>query len=149
MNDKVSKSDFVVAGRPYYEVYEERRQYPRIELGAPVELFLPGQEKAACLAYNVSPDGLQVRCNRQTAARINPGGRPIREDSAFEVGVSLVFPLKSGPRPCRARCRVLYFALVAADTVAFGMRFVKFRGDDRDAVLRFIQQSLEPILAGD
>lgn len=148
MNDKARTSEYVVAGKPYYEVYEERRQYPRIELGRPVKLLLPGGAEAACLAFNVSPDGLQVRCNRQTAALVNPGGRPIREDNAFEVGVCLEFPLKSGPRPCRARCRVLYFALVAADTAAFGMRFVKFHGNDRDAVFQFIQQSLEPIVAG-
>lgn len=147
MTEKRNKSEFAVAGQPYYAVYEERRAYPRIELGSPVEVVVPGGRRVTCLAYNVSPDGLQIRCNKQTAAIIDPGGGAIREDKGFEVDISLEFPLKAGPRSCRARCKVLYFALVAADTVAFGMRFTDFHDDDREAVFQFIQQSLEAVAA--
>lgn len=149
MNNKQTEAQAAVAGRPHYKVFEERRKYPRIELGAPVEAVLENGQRVKCLAYNVSPGGLQIRCSRAQAGILNPGGGAITEDRALEVEVSLDFPLKGGPRHCRARCKAFYFALVAADAVAFGLRFLSFRDDDREALFAFIQQSLAPITSGE
>lgn len=129
----------------YYELYEDRRVFPRIKLRAPGEVLIDG-EAYPVTVHNISPDGLQIRCAREVALRIHPSGRHIEEGKGPEVHVRCELPLPEGASELRGRCQAWWFAVVPDGRVAFGLKFMSLEAKSREHLTRFIQQSLEPLM---
>ena len=129
-----------------YEYYEEARKYPRIRMKLPVQLYVDGCQYNANI-FDVSPDGLQVRCSRETAAGINPQGKKIKQDDNIIVDAVFSLPIKNETKELKVSCKVYYFVLVSGEQgedVAFGLRFKKFEGDTVKYIGRHILSELEP-----
>jgi hypothetical protein len=132
-----------------YEFYEETRKYPRIGIKLPVQLYNEGIEYNANI-FDVSPDGLQIRCSRETAAAINPQGKKIQHDDNIIVKAVFSLPINDELKEVRVLCRAYYFVLVDADKgedVAFGLQFKQFEGDTVKYIGRHILSELEPNLS--
>ncbi len=76
------------------------------------------------MIHDLSRDGLQIRCGKIAALAINPEGRAIKDGSApREVQVVFDVPVGSGKGRVKTKSELIYFALIAPDLVAMGLKF--------------------------
>ncbi len=127
-----------------------QRQYPRIAISLPVVLRQGETTAVAVQMVNISPGGMQVRCNRETASRLCPADSFSQKDVSLPVAGHLLLPTHLGRVPVRVRCLIVHVSLVtgaAAETeVAIGVKFRVFR--DRRSLrhfVRFIEEQLVPL----
>ena len=126
-------------------VHVDGRKLPRLLLRTPARLAAPSGERLTCVVRDVSPDGLQLRCNRVTAAKINPSGRAIRDDDArIHVEVTFGVPTDDGKVVVTLLGRLSYFSIIAPDVVAIGLALVGASKPDRDRLQRFFMHALRP-----
>ncbi len=118
-----------MSGTGYYKVQEEKRRYPRIVIDCLVEIEHADGKVVSALAHDISPDGLQIRCDRETAKTLCPTGKEIQGGKGPEFKIRLSLPLQEGLVELGARCKALYQAVVPGEGVAFGMQFKEFEGD--------------------
>ena len=105
-------------------VHKDRRSLPRVTLGCPGKVILPGGDVVNVMIHDLSRDGLQIRCGKEAALAINPGGKAIKEgDHSPELQVLFYVPVDSGKGRVKAKGKLMYFALIAPDIVAFGLKF--------------------------
>jgi len=129
---------------PMYIRHEQRRAYPRVRLRIPVQVGLPGGQVACARIYNLSPDGLQIRCDPITARRIHPSGNPIRDGSGPKVMVAM--RLKKGSDVCTLvlRCKVFYLLAETPKEIIIGLEFEELDAAQRDTIDAVMSASLEP-----
>ncbi|MCI0591723.1 MAG: PilZ domain-containing protein [Gammaproteobacteria bacterium] len=129
-NHRKAQKGSRMSGTGYYQVQEEKRRYPRIVIDRLIEIEQADGSVVSALAHDISPDGLQIRCDRDTAKTLNPSETQIEGDKGPEFKVRLSLPLQEGLVELGARCKTLYRAVIpGAEGVAFGMQFKEFEGD--------------------
>ncbi|MDX1518946.1 MAG: hypothetical protein R3318_02405 [Gammaproteobacteria bacterium] len=128
-----------------YDIYEEKREYPRVSLNALAALGLPDGFDVNVIVHDISPDGVQLRCNRKTAHMIHPSGKFIT--GATAPGATLKFSLnvENREREVQVLIRLFYFTIISTDTVAFGAKFEKFEKFSGQFVEKFISQAMTPV----
>jgi hypothetical protein len=132
--------------RPY-EIHEDRRQYPRIVINCPADIYYQGKILKA-IVYDISPDGLQIRCSRKTLQAIHPNGAYIKENNAPSMDVTFQLSTGKWQSDIKTSCRMYYFVLLpekVAEDVAFGLKFIEFREDSAKYVDDFITDALTPM----
>ena len=99
--------------------------------------------------FNVSPGGMQVRCDRDTASRLCPENSLSKKGVSLPVDGHLLLPTHLGRVPVRVKCLIVHTALVtgapAETEVAIGVKFQEFR--DRQSLrqfMTFIEEQLVP-----
>ena len=98
-------------------VHKDRRSLPRVKLSCPGKVILPGGDVVNVMIYDLSRDGLQLRCGKKAAHAINPGGKAIKDrDSPLEIQVLFYVPLDSGKGRVKAKGKLMYFSLIAPGT---------------------------------
>lgn len=126
-------------------VHQDRRRLPRVTLRLPGKVLLPGGGTANVIIHDLSRDGLQIRCDKQTAFLLNPSGRSVKEGpEAQELRVLFDVPLGSGSGQVRARGALMYFQLIAPDVAAFGMRFKSISKSGVQHLRAVVQAALQP-----
>ena len=133
--------------RQPYEIYEDRRKYPRVVTNSPAEIRF--QDKVLSVrVHDLSPDGLQIRCSRPTLREIRPSGRAIKKDNAPVVDVRFRLSVGRAERNIEASATLYYIVLLPerkeAD-VACGLQFKEFRGKGREHVDAFIADAMAPM----
>jgi hypothetical protein len=93
-----------------YDRHEKRRKYPGVIIQQPVEIKHKTKILKATV-YDISPDGLQIRCNRETMYAIHPGGEFIRKNNAPLIDVVFSLPIGKSHRQIKATCIIYYFVL--------------------------------------
>ncbi len=129
------------------EQYEEQRKYPRLRLDVPVIILCVGQQLIEGHIYDISPDGLQIRCSREAALAINPGAKQITVQDKIMVNVIFSLPSNTGNDQIKVISNVYYFTLThdgSNEDVAFGLKFKKFDETGGKYVENFIMHALEP-----
>ena len=105
-------------------VHKDRRALPRVTLKCPGKVILPGGDVVNVMIYDLSRDGLQIRCGKKAAHAINPDGKAIKEGaSPPEIQILFYVPLDSGKGRVKAKGRLMYFSLIAPDIMALGLKF--------------------------
>lgn len=130
-----------------YEIYEEKRKYPRVEVGRPMEILSGGQTLPGFI-HDISPDGLQIRCDRKTMQAIRPGGKAIKGGTGPLVNVVFTLPVGRHEKTIKAEARLYYFVLLPGEKpfdVAFGARFTSLGKDSQTDVEAFFRDALQPI----
>ncbi len=126
-------------------VHVDKRKMPRVVLRAPARLVTPAGEHLTVTVRDVAPDGLQLRCSRAIAARINPGGRAIRDgEPVVHVEVAFGVPTDDGRAVVRILGRLIYFSIIAPDVVAIGVTMVAASKADRARLERFFAYAMRP-----
>jgi|GEM_PF-4252673 hypothetical protein len=108
------------------EKLDEQRQYPRVPLDIKIALRNDAGEKFAGLALNISPDGLQMRCDVHAGRLLLPNGGTI--DAANRPQVNLAAALTTGgvKKTLVARAEVLYITTVDTEPrCVVGLCFVR------------------------
>ena len=130
--------------RPLYAIYEEQRKYPRVVLEVPVEVRSQSANAIMTLAYDISPDGLQIRCDRTTAFMLNPSGQFKQEDFDVNFEFLMHLPTTHGSEAFTAIGNILYIAMGTDKQIVFGIKFGAL--DDRALQVLdcFLESALVP-----
>jgi hypothetical protein len=121
---------------------EEQRGYPRITLEIPVAFRNSSGQHCAASLRNLSPDGLQVRCNIVTAQMIYPGGK-LQADNAPILQATAVLPLAGGPETLSVGVRLLYFTTADENpNCILGFQFLNLRPKARRIIETFFVEQL-------
>ncbi len=132
----------------FCDIYEESRQYPRIKFKMPVNLIFKNERKFSADIYDISSDGLQIRCGWDVAEYINPDGEDINLKEDIIVKTIFSLPINDEQKEIRVDCNVKYIVLLNdksdGDIVAIGLNFKKFEDKSIKFIGRYILQELEP-----
>jgi hypothetical protein len=125
-------------------VHKDRRALPRVTLSCPGKVILPGGDVVNVMIYDLSRDGLQIRCGKKAAHAINPDGKAIKEGaSPPEIQVLFYVPLDSGKGRVKAKGKLLYFSLIAPDIVALGLKFKSISSGGVEHLRSVVKAALE------
>ena len=128
-----------------YDMYEEKREYPRIKVNSLAIIEKKDEYEAHAILYDISPDGVQLRCNRKNAHIIHPSGKFISEKTAPEVILTFSLLIEGNEKEVIARVKLYYFSIIEMDAVAFGGKFIQFEKFTGRHVEDFIMKSVIPI----
>lgn len=142
---KSSNSSSAPTQTHLFEVYEAKRKYPRIIIDTPVSIKKSKGELIMAIVHDISLDGLQVRCDRESAQKLHPGGIYIKENKGPKVDVSFSLSLYGGNETVSVNCQIYYLAVTSDDEIAFGLVFKKFKTSNASLVDRFIMESIVPV----
>ena len=120
------------------------RRYPRITLDAPVHLAGSSGKVVVALVHDVSPDGFEVVCDRDTMREIVPPGGLGEGASAPLVMARLELPSSERTEELRVRGEVTYMKVVGNADFAIGVRFLAMSTASANALQGFIEESLMP-----
>ena len=124
----------------------QERAYPRVQADLPV-LVLADNEQFPMRLHDIGRGGLQLRCDRETAARVAPGSKPDQvsvtvraalagdEDGALEADCALVHLTFMDPANGQ-RC----------GDVAMGFQFEDLEPAANQVLETFILKALEPAI---
>ncbi len=93
------------------------------------------------MIYDLSRDGLQIRCGTKAALAINPDGKAIKDGR--QVQVLFYVPVDFGKGRVKAKGELKYFALIAPDIVAMGLKFESISRGGIEHLRNFVQAALE------
>ena len=129
----------------WYEMYEEKRDYPRVSVNSLAEVHKKDEYDVNVILHDISPDGVQLRCNRKTAHVIHPTGKFITDKTAPIVKLKFVLVIDEREKEVFVESKIYYFSIIATDVVAFGVKFKKFEKFTERHVDSFIMKSIIPI----
>jgi len=127
--------------------YEEKRKFPRIIINSPVNIEFKGKKLTAVL-HDLSPDGLQMRCDRNTLKAIRPSGKFIKKENAPRLNVSFSIHVRNNKRLIQATGLMYYFVLLPDDKgmeIAIGMQFKSFKGRCSRYIDEFVEDAITPL----
>ena len=125
-------------------VHKDRRALPRVTLKCPGKVILPGGDVVNVMIYDLSRDGLQIRCGKKAAHAINPDGKAIKKGaSPPEIQVLFYVPLDSGKGRVKAKGTLMYFSLIAPDIVALGLKFKSISSSGVEHLRSVVKAALE------
>lgn len=104
---------------------DEQRRQPRIPLVADARLRTAAGTLHAARIVNVSPDGLQLRCDVASARGLRPVNGRFDAANAPVLEVSLELPVGETRRALTVSCQLLYLTTVDSEPrCVFGLRFI-------------------------
>lgn len=123
-----------------------RRSYPRIHAAVPVSVRETPSGPIELVSNDLSRYGMQVRCDRATAARLCPqsgiGQDPPTYPTSLQLRVSGIALRVS------IHARIVHLTLVldapAAQEVALGLEFLRFQDGGEKVLQQFVEQHLRP-----
>lgn len=128
-----------------YNIYEEKREYPRIKIDILATVEKEDEYKAHVILHDISPDGVQLRCNRKNAMLIHPSGKFISDKAAPEATLKFSLDIEGKENEIIVRIKLFYFTVIDPDVIAFGAKFIQFENSCGHYVDDFIANSIIPI----
>ncbi|TFH48703.1 MAG: hypothetical protein E4H01_05830 [Lysobacterales bacterium] len=127
-------------------VHRDRRALPRVTLSCPGKVILPGGDVVNVMIYDLSRDGLQIRCGKKAAHAINPSGKAVKDGAApLEIQVLFYVPLDSGKGRVKAKGKLMYFSLIAPDIVTLGLKFKSISSSGVEHLRSVVKSALEAL----
>ena len=128
---------------PLIHVFEKQRHYPRVKLNCDAKIGLKSKQVIPVLLHDISPCGIQVRCDPKAADLINPKGNAVVEDKITVVVqieldpriVGLVPDPKAESKHKKvkfvAQANLIYCTPCPRGGIALGLRFSALPPDSR------------------
>jgi hypothetical protein len=126
------------------EHIEEKREYPRIILDSPVNIHYKIHQLEAKI-HDISPDGLQIRADRESLKKINPGNEEFTEKNSPLLDVTFCLKLYEMDMRVNALCRISYTNPLSEDDnkdVVYGLKFINFEGSGASQLEAYITQEM-------
>ena len=124
----------------------KRRKAPRLHANVPIFLTPANGPVLKLHSNDLSWFGMQVRCDRQTAATLRPDTNNHAPQAVFPTTLQL--DIEGVSLRINAYSRVAHMTLVAGEPldseIAIGFTFVRFEQDAQQRLYRFIEQHLLP-----
>lgn len=118
-----------------------------MQISLPVKIRSHTGKSIKALIYDMSPDGLQIRCDKETAKLIHPIDKNIDGDKKPVVVVAFTIPHHKGEREIVSRCKICHFIILDQDSkneVVFGLKFTGFKDNCDKFISQFFIQEMEP-----
>jgi hypothetical protein len=128
-----------------YDMYEEKRAYPRVRVNALTKIYKKDEYDLNAILHDISPDGVQLRCNRKTTHIIHPSGKFITDKTAPEVVLTFSLSVDGKDKNIIVRSKIYYFSIIEIDVVALGVKFKQFEKFTGRHVDDFIMKSIVPV----
>ena len=131
------------------ELFEEKRKYPRIIINAPAQIQYAEGKSVNIHIYDISPEGLQVRCDDETAELLRPSNKPVHKDKKAPVKITFSLLYNNKEREIDVSCHILYITVPenvvgVEHNVALGLKFIRFQGEGKKITGRFIYNEMKP-----
>ncbi len=124
--------------------HRDRRTLPRVTLSCPGKVILAGGDVVNVMIYDLSRDGLQIRCGKKAARAINPDGKAVKDgDYSLDIQVLFYVPVDSGKGRVKAKGKLMYFSLIAPDIVAMGLKFKSISSGGVEHLRNVVKSALE------
>ena len=124
--------------------HTDRRTLPRVTLGCPGKVILAGGDVVNVEIYDLSRDGLQIRCGKKAAHAINPAGKAVKDGGEpVEIQVLFYVPVDSGKGRVKAKGKLMFFSLIAPDIVALGLKFKSISSSGVEHLKKVVKSALE------
>lgn len=128
-----------------FDFYEESRKYPRIKIKIPVQITTAAGQTILAKIHDVSPDGLQIRCKKEAALMLNPGGMDLVQENYVRAVFCL--PIAGEQKKIIVSCKVYYVTTVPyvakEERFAIGLNFKKFEARTIKYIGRYILDELK------
>jgi len=121
--------------------YEEGRRFPRIKVTVPITLAYEEQQKLEAMIYDVSPEGIQIRCNHETAKLLQLKKEHIEGNKRREVVSVFNLPVMRQEKKLTTVCEICYMILLdenEKDEAALGLKFTKLKGRSSKYLTQFM-----------
>ena len=124
------------------DTYQDGRKCPRIVMGCPMSLSLPGGHKVEATLYDISLTGLQIWIGIKEADGINiqPDNTNMENATVLETGFLLTMDGKV--REISLFAIPLYIKKINEDYLAIGMQIIKMDKKYTDTLGKFIEAAL-------
>lgn len=129
---------------PVLRHYEEKRRYPRVDVRVPVVVTAAGQDGLEVGMRNLSAEGLQIRCDPQTARKLHPKGTQIVAGTGAEVMVRFELEVKGVPTPFATTAQLRYITAKNPQEIAFGLKFMRLDLKTKKRLLEFFVDCMRP-----
>jgi len=123
---------------------KELRRFIRIVPGQPIPVRLPDGTVREDIVYDISPAGMQLRCNGATAAIVHPPDKPLGVDDLPRIDLGITLPVTGKTEALSVKCKLCFVRTMPDDTIGMGVFFERFEGDLGEEFHQFIQECLEP-----
>lgn len=126
------------------ELYEEKREYPRIVINSPVNILYKIHQLEARI-HDISPEGIQIRADGESLKKINLCAESYTDASAPLLDVTFSLKLCEMDMRINALCKMYYSdSLDDVDDrdTACGLKFINFEGDGSSQLDAFIIQEM-------
>jgi hypothetical protein len=138
MKDNAGCVSWQFAGR-----LDEHRQHPRLALEIPVTFRNALGEHCAAMLSNVSPEGLQVRCDPATARLIHPAGARLEPGRQPILQARLTVPVAGVDEDLSLGVRLVHIGMLPDEPrCALGFSFLALRPRARRIVIGFFGERL-------
>ena len=121
------------------------RRYPRVEHDSEVILVVSKEELLNTTLQDISPDGLQVRFDNETALAIKPLLDLISDSTIDEFEVRFRLSMPEQEQQIIARCRPIYMMKIEQNLFGMGMQFTVINSEHSGHIQKFIEYSMEPL----
>ena len=127
-----------------HDRYEEGRRFPRIPITLPVTINYGKNQTIEVVSYDISPEGIQIRCNKYTAQSLHGKDERIPEANRPIVDIALNLPVKRTEKKFAAKCQIIYMIFLEdsaeseAEDAALGLRFIGLKGRSEKYLGKFL-----------
>jgi hypothetical protein len=126
------------------KAFEARRNYPRVSMRMPIRIGLPGGTVVVAETYNMTPEGLQIRCDRKAACAINPTGHSVPRGNDNHLMVMMRLESPEEIHSCVLRCKWSYMSMADDGEAAFGLEFSERSPEQTRALDTVFSHALRP-----
>lgn len=113
------------------ESFQGARIFHKVKRRLPIKITTDQGQIVFCSLYDISPDGLQVRCERDMVLKINPEGLQIDELNPINVVTTFPLPVADEIVKITIHCEVSYIAIIPDninEQFAIGLKFNRKEG---------------------
>lgn len=124
---------------------KDNRKYPRVELAGNVILAISREELLNSTLQDISPDGMQVRFDNDTALAMKPLIDLISDNTINDFEIRFALSMTGKEEQITARCRPIYIMKIEQNLFSMGVQFTGINKEHTGYIQQFIEHSMEPM----
>lgn len=131
-----------------FMTFDEQRKYPRLKVDLPMKISWLSGRKFNGRIYDLSPDGIQIHCDKATVEMICPEKKSSgKENNKPLVLLTFNIPHPDGEKEIVVKSQICHIsALDSLPTgmIAIGSRFLDFKDQCENYVTQYLISEMEP-----
>ena len=133
------------SGNNKSQTIKDNRKYPRVELAGEVTLAISSEELLSSTLQDISPDGIQVRFDNDTALAMKPLIDQISDNTINDFEVRFALSMAGREEQIIAKCRPIYIMKIEQNLFGMGVQFTGINKEHTGYIQQFIEHSMEPM----
>lgn len=125
------------------EIYEGRRKYPRVESNSIMSIELADGKFCEAKIVNVSLDGAQINCDKETAKLILPQDTSVTDKQAPKFKGAFELEVDGEIKKIEAECKIYYVVSLDGVSVSLGLLFEELETSASATLDLYVMRALE------